>query len=155
MNNLKKYTGLIGWIFLCALAGVIGAYFEPGSWYQTIAKPSFTPPNWLFPVVWPILYVCMGVAAWLIWKDYGFSESRRALKWFGLQLVLNAGWSWLFFDRHSIATALGEILLLWVAIIFTVLLFWNKNKWAGGLMIPYLIWVSFAAALNFSIWQLN
>jgi tryptophan-rich sensory protein len=97
----------------------------------------------------------MGVAAWLIWKDYGLCESRRALKWFGLQLVLNAGWSWLFFGRHSIATALGEILLLWVAIIFTVLLFWNKNKWAGGLMIPYLIWVSFAAALNFSIWQLN
>ena len=155
MDNFKKYSGLIGWIVLCATAAIIGAYFEPGSWYQTIAKPSFTPPNWLFPVVWPILYVCMGVAAWLIWKDYGFSESRRALKWIGLQLVLNTGWSWLFFGRHAVGTALGEIMLLWIAILFTIFLFYQKNKIAGWLMVPYILWVSYALALNFVIWQLN
>lgn len=155
MTSTKKYAGLLGWIALTALAGVIGAYFELGVWYQEIAKPSFTPPNWVFPVVWPILYLCMAVAAWLIWKDYGFDNGRRSLKWFGLQLVLNATWSWLFFGRHSIGTALGEIMLLWIAILFTLFLFFQKSKAAGWLMVPYLLWVSYALVLNFSIWQLN
>ena len=155
MTVFKKYGGLLAWIAITAVAGAFGAWFEPGTWYQTIAKPSFTPPNWIFPVVWPILYLCMAIAAWLIWKDYGFDRGRSALKWFGLQLALNAVWSWLFFGRHDIGIALGEISLLWVAILFTLFLFWNKNKWAGWLMVPYLGWVSFAVALNYSIWQLN
>lgn len=155
MTSLKKYSGLGAWILICALAGAISAMFEPGTWYQTIAKPSFTPPNWVFPVVWPILYVCMAVAAWLVWKDYGLDKGYRALKWFGLQLVLNAAWSWLFFGRNAIGTALGEIMLLWIAILFTLVLFWQKNSVAGWLMAPYLVWVSYALALNFAIWQLN
>ncbi|MBN2732233.1 MAG: tryptophan-rich sensory protein [Balneolaceae bacterium] len=155
MTTFKKFAGLAGWILVCALAGAIGAYFEPGIWYQEITKPFFTPPNWIFAVVWPILYLCMGIAAWLVWKELGFDKGRQPLKWFGVQLGLNAAWSWLFFGRHAIGTALGEIILLWVAILFTLLLFWQKNKIAGALLIPYLLWISFAVALNFSIWQLN
>lgn len=155
MSSFKKYGGLAGWILVCALAGVIGAYFEPGIWYDTIAKPEFTPPNWVFPIVWPVLYLCMAIAVWLVWKDFGFEEGRRPLQWFILQLILNAAWSWLFFGRHSIGVALGEIALLWVAILFTIILFWYRNKAAAGLMIPYLLWVSYAVALNLAIWQLN
>lgn len=155
MNSFKKYSGLLGWILLCVIAGVIGAYFDPGIWYETIEKPSFTPPNWVFPIVWPLLYLLMAIAAWLIWKDFGFTKARRPLQWFGLQLALNAAWSWLFFGRHSIGVALGEIVLLWAAILFTIILFWERSKWAGMLMIPYLLWVSYAVALNYAIWQIN
>lgn len=155
MNALKKYAGLLGWIAVVAVAGTFASYFDPGSWYQGIAKPSFTPPSWIFPVVWPILYLLMAIAAWLIWKDFGFTEGRRPLKWFGVQLALNAAWSWLFFGRHGIASALAEIALLWIAILFTLLLFWKKNRWAGLLMLPYLLWTTYALALNYAIWQLN
>ena len=155
MSAFRKYSGLLGWAAITFLAGFIAAQFEPGSWYQTINKPAFTPPDTLFPIVWPVLYLCMAVAAWLIWKDYGFTNGRRALKWFGLQLALNAAWSWLFFGRHDIGIALGEIILLWIAILFTIFLFWKKNKTAAYLMIPYILWITFAIALNYAIWQLN
>lgn len=152
---MKKYAGLGGWIGLCFLAGAFGSMFEPGMWYDMLNKPSWTPPNWIFPIVWPILYLMMGVAAWLIWKDYGFKEGREELKWFGIQLGLNAAWSWIFFGKHLIGTALGEILLLWIAILFTLMLFHKKNKIAGWLLVPYLLWISFASALNYAIFQMN
>jgi len=155
MTTLKKYSGLIGSILICGAAGAVGAFFKPGPWYEIIAKPSYTPPAVIFPIVWPILYLCMAVAAWMIWKEWGFDGGRLPLKWFGVQLALNAAWSWIFFGRHAIGTALADIILLWIAILFTLLLFWTKNKWAGGLMAPYLLWISFAIILNFSIWHLN
>lgn len=155
MNSTKTYSGLLGWIVVCFAAAIIGAWFEPGSWYEMLNKPSWTPPNWIFPIVWPILYVMMGISAWLIWKQGGFEKQRQELKWFIIQLVLNAAWSWLFFGEHLIGTALGEILLLWVAILFTLMLFWNKSRAAGWLLLPYLLWVSYASALNFAIFQLN
>lgn len=155
MTSIKKITGLIGWLLLCFSAGVIGAYFEPGLWYEQLAKPVWTPPNWVFPVVWPILYVCMGIASWLVWKEFGFEKARSELRWFITQLALNAAWSWLFFGQHAIGAALAEIMMLWIAICFTIMLFLRKNPVAGYLMVPYLLWVSYAVALNYRIWQLN
>lgn len=155
MTILKKYSGLAGWLVISFLAGSTGAYFEPGIWYEMLKKPFWTPPDWVFPVIWPILYTCMGTAAWLIWKEYGLQPGRQELKWFGIQLGLNAAWPWIFFDKHLIGTALGEILLLWIAILFTMMLFWRKKASAGWLIFPYFIWVSYAVTLNFAIWQLN
>jgi tryptophan-rich sensory protein len=155
MNAVKKYSGLAAWIVTCFIAAAIGAFFEPGIWYEALEKPIWTPPNWIFPIVWPLLYTLMAVSAWLIWTEFGFQQARQALMWFGFQLILNAAWSWLFFGEHLIGTALGEILLLWIAILFTMMLFWKKNKVAGWLMLPYLLWVSYASALNFAIFQLN
>lgn len=155
MNYAKKIKGLLGWILLCFAAAAIGAYFDPGSWYELLEKPAWTPPNWVFPVVWPLLYLCMGIAAWMIWNEYGFDKGKNELRLFLVQLVLNAAWSWLFFGQHDIAVALAEIMMLWLAICFTMMLFWKKNPIAGYLMLPYLLWVSYATALNFVIWQLN
>lgn len=155
MTNLKKYSGLAGWLLLCFIAASIGAFFEPGLWYENLNKPSWTPPNWVFPIVWPILYAMMAISAWIVWKDYGFNQARQPIMWFGFQLILNSAWSWLFFGEHLIGTALAEILLLWIAILFTTMLFWKKSEPAGWLMVPYLLWVSYASALNFSLFQLN
>lgn len=153
--DIKEYAGLSVWIIVCSLAGVFGAQFEPGTWYELLQKPAWTPPNWLFPIVWPVLYVMMGISAWLVWKMESVSLTDYEFNWFFLQLVLNAIWSWLFFGKHYIAAGLAEIFLLWIAIAFTLLLFWKKNRAAGLLLIPYLLWISFASALNFAIWQLN
>lgn len=155
MNTRQKYAGLLGWILLCSLAGAIGASFEPGAWYETIIKPSFTPPDRVFSIVWPVLYLVMAVAAWMVWKEFGFEEGRRPLKWFMVQLMLNAVWSWLFFGTHNVGPALAEMVLLWSAVIFTTLLFWQYNRWAGWLMVPYTIWITYAVALNYAIWELN
>jgi len=151
----KKIIGLIGWIVLCSLAGIIAAQFDPGPWYEMLQKPYWTPPNWVPALVWPILYVLMGIAAWLVWKRRPLTLNKPALNWFILQLVLNAIWPWLFFGMHYIATALAEILLLWIAILFTSFLFWHEDRRAGILMIPYILWVSYASALTFAVWQLN
>lgn len=155
MKPLKKYFGLLGWIAICFTAAAIGAFFEPGAWYEALNKPAWTPPNWVFPIVWPILYLMMAVSAWIIWKDLGIKQASEELRWFGIQLALNATWSWLFFGEHLIGTALGEILLLWVAILFTLMLFWKKSKTAGWLLLPYLMWVTYASALNYTIFQIN
>lgn len=155
MGNKKKIVGLIIWIFICSLAGIFGAQFEPGSWYELLQKPAWTPPNWVFPVVWPILYVMMGISAWMLWKMEEVSLTDTEFTWFFMQLILNALWSWIFFGMELIATGLAEIFLLWVALIFTLFLFWHRNHTAGLLLVPYLLWVSYASALNFAIWQLN
>ena len=152
---MKKGLQLFGWIFVCSLAGIFGAQFEPGTWYELLEKPNWTPPNIVFPIVWPILYVMMGIAAWMMWKIDEVSISGTEFRWFFVQLILNALWSWVFFGMHLISTGLAEILLLWVAVAFCVMLFWRRNKIAGALLIPYWLWISYASALNFAIWQLN
>lgn len=155
MKSSKVYTGLAGWLLVSFAAGAVGAIFEPGLWYETLNKPTWTPPNWIFPVVWPILYALMGISAWLVWKKSGFTEVRDALTLFLVQLALNAAWSWLFFGLHQIGTALAEIILLWILILFTLLAFQTHSRWAAWLLAPYLLWVGYATALNFSIWNLN
>lgn len=151
----RQWLGLGGFLLITFAAAAIGSQFMPGEWYARLAKPSWTPPSWLFGPVWTLLYVLMGVAAWLVWKDRGFAGARVALLLYGVQLVLNAAWSWLFFGLQRPGLAFAEILLLWSAILATLIAFWRHRKLAGALLVPYLAWVSFATALNWAIWQLN
>jgi translocator protein len=147
--------GLVAWLALCYGAAAVGAQFMPGAWYQELAKPSWTPPGWLFAPVWTILYGMMAVAAWLVWRPRGFAGAPTALSLFLVQLVLNTTWSWLFFGLQRPGLAMIDIAALWIAIASTAAAFWGPSRVAALLLIPYLAWVSFAAALNFSIWRLN
>ncbi len=149
---------LSGLIVLCLAVGALGALATAqsvGTWYQTLAKPSFNPPDRVFAPVWTTLYILMAIAAWLAWRRAGFERAQPALQLFALQLALNLGWSLLFFGARWIGGALIEVVLLWVAIAATIAAFRRHSQWAGILMMPYLAWVTFATALNFAIWRLN
>lgn len=146
---------LVGCIVASCLPGVIGAQFEPGEWYSHIEKSALTPPGWVFPVAWTTLYISIGVSFY-IYLLYAPARGRRgALAVFAGQLVLNAAWSWLFFGRHLIGTALVEIVLLWASIIGTMFAFSRHSRFAAKLLVPYLAWVTFATYLNFAIWRAN
>jgi len=133
----------------------IGAVFMPGEWYASLKKPAWNPPGWVFGPVWTALYAMMAVAAWLVWRRGGFSTHRKPLVIFLVQLVLNAGWTPLFFGLHSPGLAFAEIVLLWLAIAATIVVFRPVSRTAMLLLVPYLAWVSFATALNFALWRLN
>ena len=155
-----KYTwlGLIISLVVCfAAAGIGGAVTTPqiGNWYATLVKPSWNPPDWVFGPVWSILYCCMAVAAWLIWRQGGFAAAKVPLILFGAQLFLNVLWSCLFFGLRSPGVAFFDVILLWVAIAATLVAFRQRSTAAGILFAPYLTWVSFASVLNFVIWRLN
>lgn len=144
-------------ILAALIVGALGSLFTVPSittWYATLAKPVFNPPSWLFAPVWTILYVLMGVSFWLIWKSHS-SEKKRAMGLFIIQLLLNGIWSPVFFGAHSIGGALALIVLLWAAIVLTILVFKKISKPAAWLLVPYILWVSFAMLLNFAIWRLN
>ena len=158
--NKARVAGLVVFLLLSLAAGALGGFWtapatHPGGWYYQIEKPSWTPPSWLFGPVWTALYVAMGVAAWLVWKNGGWEANRGALTLFFVQLVLNAAWSGLFFGLESPGLAMAEIVLLWVSILATLLAFWRVSRPAGLLLVPYLLWVTFASALNFAVWRLN
>jgi benzodiazapine receptor len=150
-----QIVSLLGWVGLCFFTAWIGSRFMPSEWYLQLQKPTWTPPGYLFGPVWSLLYLTMGVAAWLVWKRAGFAGARIALILFIAQLALNGMWSWVFFGLHKPGIAFAEILVLWGMILGTLIAFWQKSYPAGILLTPYLIWVSFAAALNFAIWQMN
>lgn len=154
-TRLKSLFGLAGWFALCFGVAAIGAQFMPDEWYAGLKKPSWNPPGWIFAPVWTALYTMMAVAAWLAWRRGGFVGQRPALLLFLLQLFFNALWSWLFFGRHQPALAFVDILLLWLSLLATTVAFWKVNVVAGLLLVPYLLWVSFAAGLNFALWRLN
>ena len=146
-------------ILVCQLAGFIGSFFTRPSipaWYAMLKKPPFSPPNWLFAPVWISLYVMMGVSLFLVWRE-GLHDRkvRAALGIFGVQLVLNTVWPMVFFGLRSPLVGLIEISVLWIAILLTILYFFRISRTAGFLLIPYILWVSFAAVLNFFIWTLN
>ena len=150
---------LISSVSICLLTGFIGSFSTMDSvstWYADLSKPSFNPPDWAFGVVWPILYVMMGVSAFLIWnKGINRKQIKIALALFVFQLVLNGLWTPIFFGLHMMGLALAEIVLLWLAIFATMISFWRISKPAVYLLIPYILWVSFAIALNATLWQLN
>jgi benzodiazapine receptor len=152
---MKNSLGLVGWLVTSFAAAVIGSRFMPGEWYAALAKPSWNPPNAIFGPVWTVLYVLMGVAAWLVWRRAGFGGAGAALGLFIVQLVLNALWSYLFFGQHRLDLALGDIMALWVTILAVTVLFWRIDRVAGALLLPYLAWVGFASVLNFVLWRLN
>jgi len=147
--------GLVGWLALCYGAAVLGGLATPGEWYESLSRPSWTPPNAVFGPVWTVLYGMMALAAWLVWKEKGFTGARVALTLFAVQLALNVGWSWIFFGLRSPGAAFAEIVLLWGAIALTMVAFWRIHRAAAILLAPYLAWVGFAAVLNFEIWRLN
>ena len=146
-------------IIACQLAGLIGSVFTAPAittWYAALQKPAFTPPNWLFAPAWLTLYLLMAIAAFIIWrKGLAQKEVKTALLIFAIQLILNALWSVAFFGLKSPLAGVIVIALLWVAILFTILRFFRLSVAAGALLLPYILWVSFAAALNMAIWQLN
>ncbi|MBT8143257.1 MAG: tryptophan-rich sensory protein [Gammaproteobacteria bacterium] len=147
-----KWLGLAGFLVVVfAIAGV-GAMFTPGQWYETLAKPEWNPPNWIFGPVWTVLYVMIAVAGWLVWQREGVGV---AMGLYAAQLVCNAAWSWLFFGRHAIGLALIDIVVLLVLIIATIAVFWPVSRVAAGLLVPYALWVGFATTLNATIWRLN
>ena len=157
-SNLKPATGLFISFLVCFSAAAIGSLTttpQIPNWYADLAKPIWTPPNWLFGPVWTILFSLMAIAAWLVWRKHGMKKARRALVWFGIQLVLNSLWSVLFFGWNNPGAAAAEILLLWLTILLTMVTFSKKSKAAGLLLVPYFLWVSFAMVLNISIWQMN
>lgn len=147
--------GLAVWLFIVFLAAWSGARFTPGEWYAQLEKPAWTPPGVVFGPVWTLLYILMAVSAWLVWARFGVTGARAALAVFLLQLALNAAWSWLFFNRHAIGLALGDLVVLWAAILATMALFWTKRPLAAVLLTPYLLWVTYAGFLNLAIWRLN
>ena len=154
--NTKKWLGLAGWLLLCYAVSFVASQFQPGPWFDTLAKPSWNPPSWVFGPVWGVLYGLMGLAAWRVWwMAGGFREAGAALGTFLVQLGLNGLWSGLFFGAHAVGWAFVDIVVLWLAILATTILFWRRSTLAGALLLPYLAWVGFAAALNGAIWQLN
>ncbi len=151
----RKTVGLIVSLVLVAAVAAVGGRFAPTAWYREIAKPPWTPPGWLFGPVWTALYILMGVAAWLVWLRRDAPGSFPALVFYGFQLVLNSLWSWIFFGLHRISLALADLMVLWVLIVVTCVLFWRIRRAAGILLLPYLAWVCFAGFLNQTIWALN
>jgi translocator protein len=150
---------LIGSVLLCQAAGLLGALFTSpaiSTWYATLQKPSFSPPNWVFAPVWTILYLMMGIALFLVWRKGVQQKSVQiALGLFGAQLILNVLWSLVFFGLRAPFAGFVEIVILWFAILATFWTFINISFISGLLLLPYLLWVSFALILNFSLWRLN
>ena len=146
-------------ILICQAAGFLGSLATTPSiatWYKTVAKPSFNPPNAIFGPVWLSLYLMMSISLFLVWRQWGAAKGvRPALIIFFVQLALNTLWSVLFFGLHQPGWAFLEIVVLWLFILLTLIVFWRLSRAAGLLLLPYLLWVSFASALNFAIWRLN
>ncbi|RZL02653.1 MAG: tryptophan-rich sensory protein [Pedobacter sp.] len=156
MQNWKK---LIISLIIPQLVAASGAYFTitgTGSWYQSLEKPSWNPPSWVFGPVWTTLYILMGIALFLVWKsDTTVAKKRSAVILWSVQLLFNFLWSFLFFGQEQIFLALIEIVILWVLILLTIFAFARINKLSAWLLVPYISWVSFATILTYTIWELN
>ncbi len=154
-GTVRSVLSLAGWLALTFAAAAVGGLFAPGEWYASLRKPVWNPPNWVFGSVWATLYIMMALAAWLAWKRGGWPVQRTALTLFLLQLLFNALWSSLFFGMKNPLVALVDIVLLWLTLLVTVVTFWRTSVLATVLLVPYLAWVTFAGALNFTLWRLN
>lgn len=148
----RRIATLLGCLLVSFVPGIIGSRFQPGDWYDSIEKSPLTPPGWVFPVVWTLLYALMGIALWRF-VESARTARNRGLVLFGTQLALNGLWSYLFFGLHQPGAALVEIALLWLAIAASLIAFARHSRIAAALLAPYLAWVSFAAYLNFFVWS--
>ena len=155
MHNTLVLVGFFLVTFAAAAIGGLSTGSGVRNWYPTLAKPTWTPPAWLFGPVWTVLYICIAIAGFLAWRRAGFGGAKWALTLFAVQLMLNAAWSWVFFGLHQPGWAFAEIILLWASILATTVALFTVSIWAGLLFMPYLLWVTFAAGLNFAIWRLN
>lgn len=157
LSLARQALGLAAWLVLTFSAAAIGAFAsaQAGAFYMQLLRPAWAPPAWLFGPVWTGLYLLMAVAAWLVWRAHGWRRAGAALGLFVVQLVANALWTWLFFVWQQGAWALVEIMLLWVLIVGTMVAFRRLHALAAVLLLPYLVWVSFASALTWAMWTLN
>jgi len=149
MKSWKSLAGFLGVVFAVAMAGALA---KPDAWYASLAKPSFNPPAWVFAPVWTLLYIAIAIAGWRIYTRRGWD---RSLSLWAMQLGLNGIWSPIFFGLHDITAALCDIVLLLIAVVATAVAFFRRDRIAGGLMLPYSLWVAFATVLTASIWHLN
>ncbi len=156
--KIKDILKLVISIVLCQLAGFLGSLFTTQAiptWYKTLNKPFFTPPNWIFSPVWISLFILMGISLFMVWRRQDHLQVKTAFIFFFAQLILNIFWSAVFFGLQSPLLGLMDIVLLWIAILLTIQHFLRVSRMAGLLLLPYILWVSFAAVLNFSLWTLN
>lgn len=157
--KIKNFFKLVAAVLVCQLAGGIGALFTSSAipvWYESLVRPALNPPNWIFGPVWTTLYLLMGISLFLIWqKGFKHKEVKIAVGVFAVQLVLNSIWSIIFFGMQNPGLALVEIVVLWFAILASIILFYKISKPASYLLVPYILWVSFATYLNYAIWMLN
>ncbi|MCM5569870.1 tryptophan-rich sensory protein [Burkholderiaceae bacterium FT117] len=156
-SGRRRIAGLVGWLLVTFAAAAIGgiASASAGDFYARLVRPDWAPPGWLFGPVWTALYLTMGIAAWLVWRERGFRGAPAALALYMIQLAANALWTWLFFAWRLGGAAFAEVLLLWALILATAVAFWRVRPLAGALLLPYLGWVSFACALTWATWRLN
>jgi tryptophan-rich sensory protein len=153
-----RWISLMAWLGLCFVVAALGGRWtapEIPTWYRTLVRPSFAPPNWVFGPVWTVLYVLMALAAWQVSQSAASPLRTWGLVLFAVQLGLNLTWSWIFFRHHALGAAAVEVVLLWLAIGVTTVVFGRTVPMAGWLMAPYWAWVSFATALNIGFWRLN
>jgi tryptophan-rich sensory protein len=155
MNNALKAVLSISLCFVLGSSGGLLTINEIPGWYAALQKPSFNPPNWLFGPVWTALYIMMGVAFYLVWRNPPSAGRKKALSAFLVQFALNCAWTPVFFAMHQLGAALVVIVLMWLAILRTIFLFAPFSKTASWLLVPYISWVSFATLLNAAIWWLN
>lgn len=157
MRASRTIPGLLAWLAVSFAAAALGgiASANAGDFYLQLDRPGWAPPPWLFGPVWTVLYLMQGIAAWLVWRERGFRGARTALGLFLVQLAVNALWTWLFFAWRQGSLAFAEILLLWLLIVATIAAFRRIRPVAGVLLIPYLLWVTFAAGLTWAVWQRN
>lgn len=157
-RTIKSWITLLGLLALCfGIAAIAGAITSRSveDWYPTLAKPTFTPPDWVFGPVWSVLYASMAIAAWRVWRRAGFQGAAIPFLLFGLQLALNLEWSVLFFGQRAIGWALADMIVLLLLIVATMIAFWRIDRLAGLLLLPYALWVGYAMLLNAAIWWLN
>ena len=147
-------ASLIVFIALVVATAAAGGQFRPGDWYEALTKPPWTPPNWLFAPAWAVLYILIAVAGWLAWRRAGGRVDAAVSVW-GLQLLFNAAWSWLFFGRHQMFVALIDIVAMLICIVAFIAINMTSNRPAALLFVPYALWVCYATALNFTLWRLN
>lgn len=143
---------LLVFVALVVATASTGILFQPGAWYESLRKPGWTPPNWLFGPVWSVLYIMIAVAGWLVWRAEGFG---LALALWVAQLALNGAWSWLFFGRRRMDAAFADVTLLWLSIAGFIAAALPVSQAAALLFVPYLVWVTIAAALNYTVWRMN
>jgi len=149
---LEQLMTAVAFIVIVFIAASSGAVFKPGAWYEALRKPSWTPPNWAFPVVWTLLYAGIAYAGWSVWTLSGWSVP---MMFWTLQIIINALWSYLFFGRRDMVMALADLGLLWVSILGFIITAWPVSQIAALLFVPYLAWVSTAGLLNYSVLRLN
>lgn len=151
------WLGLVLWIAVSFLPSLSATFVDVGPWYESLNRPSWTPPSWVFGPVWSTLYLLMGIAAWRVWEPDGFDDpvARRALVLYLVHLLFNAAWTILFFGLHWLTAAAVEIVVLWAMIVVLAVVFWRRDRLAGVMLVPYLLWVSYATTLSIGFAVMN